>query len=425
MSRKGQGAEIDSLTGLRWLAATLVFLYHTYPHGPGHFAPRALSHLPELLCRVGWSGVTIFFTLSGFLLTLLYYPQFGRGLSVVSFKPYFLKRVARIYPLYWFVLLVAALNLAWGASRAGNCGILAALLDQAEGASSAAALRPGWRNLYAHLVLLHGYFSDFAVTYIAPGWSLTIEESFYLLLPLFIFLLALLARDDQGFGRPLRSVAALAALGGAIVTAGYLINRYLAYRPYGFFADWVNQTVFGQFPTFGLGILVALVFRRYRQGRLFTSPVWGNLFGCAGVALYVLGAWAFAGHDSWMEGFAGQAIFSGAAALFLLSLCGRSAFAAVFALPPLVYGGRISYAFYLIAGQAAFHKLLLGAGLTTIPQFYIGYLIFAALLYHVVEKPCHTWLRKRWAPPAAGQPVRPAAGPPRPGAAEATDALRV
>jgi peptidoglycan/LPS O-acetylase OafA/YrhL len=346
--------------------------------------------MPELLARVGWSGVTIFFALSGFLLTLLYYPQFSRGLTFASFKAYFLKRVARIYPLYYFVLVVAAVTLPWNPYLADRP-------------------HPGWLDFGAHLVMVHGLFGDFATSYIPPAWSLTIEESFYLLLPLSLLLLARLAGDGGGLARTARFAAALAGLTAAAVGIGFLTDRFLTYRPHGFFANWVNETIFGQMPTFALGMLAGAIYRRHRGGPLFTRAAWGNLLGSAGVALYVFGAWVFGDHKSWMEGFAGQAVFGGAATLFILSLCGRSVFATVLGLRPFVYGGRISYALYLISTTMAFKWFFEKVGVVNAFQHYLGVLILSALLYHLIEKPCHTWLRKRWAPRAAPAPAAPPA----------------
>jgi peptidoglycan/LPS O-acetylase OafA/YrhL len=91
--------EIKALTGLRWLAATLVFCFHFRPDPLD--PPRTWG---GLLAGVGWAGVTIFFALSGFLLTMLYFEQFRRGLAAAEVKSYLLKRVARIYPLYFALL---------------------------------------------------------------------------------------------------------------------------------------------------------------------------------------------------------------------------------------------------------------------------------------------------------------------------------
>ena len=95
--------EIRALTSLRMIAALLVFLHHCY-------YTYVIEHLGIFagIVRQGHIGVTIFFVLSGFLITMRYYPKFDsagfRGRRLVF--DYFRKRFARIYPLYfsvWFL----------------------------------------------------------------------------------------------------------------------------------------------------------------------------------------------------------------------------------------------------------------------------------------------------------------------------------
>ena len=100
----GQGSEkhIDSLDGLRGIAILLVFLYHDLP--------RNLHNPLSWLASVGWTGVDLFFVLSGFLITgILYDTRHATNF----FKVFYARRALRILPAYFlavgFVLLVAAL----------------------------------------------------------------------------------------------------------------------------------------------------------------------------------------------------------------------------------------------------------------------------------------------------------------------------
>ncbi len=69
-----RNAKIPALTGLRAVAASLVFFYHCF-----------FQYVDELplwlgaLFNVGYVGVPIFFALSGFLITLRYLDDFGEG----------------------------------------------------------------------------------------------------------------------------------------------------------------------------------------------------------------------------------------------------------------------------------------------------------------------------------------------------------
>ena len=84
---------LDVLTGLRWWAAFMVFLYHM----------RVFAPLPgkiNLLFNQGYFGVTFFFVLSGFVLTWSMRPQ-------VPMSTFYWRRFARIWPAHMVALLVA------------------------------------------------------------------------------------------------------------------------------------------------------------------------------------------------------------------------------------------------------------------------------------------------------------------------------
>src|ERR1700761_1253059 len=83
--------KLAGLDHLRALAISLVFLFHY----------RLFGH-PEWISRVsgfGWTGVDLFFVLSGFLIAGQLFARIANGKSI-SYKEYFLKRVFRILPAY-------------------------------------------------------------------------------------------------------------------------------------------------------------------------------------------------------------------------------------------------------------------------------------------------------------------------------------
>ncbi|MHA3682863.1 acyltransferase family protein [Leucobacter sp. HY1908] len=86
---------LDALTGLRWWAAFLVFLFHM----------RVFAPLPgpiNLLFDQGYLGVTFFFVLSGFVLTWSMRPR-------VSVSTFYWRRFARIWPAHMVALVFAVL----------------------------------------------------------------------------------------------------------------------------------------------------------------------------------------------------------------------------------------------------------------------------------------------------------------------------
>jgi peptidoglycan/LPS O-acetylase OafA/YrhL len=134
------------LTGLRALAALLVFLSHYGMWTTG----------TDFGFRQGMVGVAIFFTLSGYLITRTYLPRFLRAFP---YLPYWRSRFARIYPAYLSLLLLVYLL---------------------QGNLPSIPLRQALLNI----TLLQGYFFPEIWTGLNPiAWSLTVEETFYLLAP--------------------------------------------------------------------------------------------------------------------------------------------------------------------------------------------------------------------------------------------------
>src|SRR6476661_747092 len=88
---------LPALTGVRAVAAYLVFIHHFNPFSASVFGTGIHNFFDELHI-----GVSLFFVLSGLLICLRYYDSFGNGRG--SFYNYMVKRVAKIYPVYFLVL---------------------------------------------------------------------------------------------------------------------------------------------------------------------------------------------------------------------------------------------------------------------------------------------------------------------------------
>ncbi|PKK37424.1 acyltransferase [Siphonobacter sp. SORGH_AS_0500] len=146
----------NGLDHLRAVAIILVWMYHY----------RAFRH-PDWLDTIGsygWTGVDLFFVLSGFLISGQLFREI-REYGTVFLKTFFTKRFFRIIPPFVFTLLLYVC-FPWFRERE--------------------ALPPLWRFLtftqnYGLDVINKGTFSH--------AWSLCIEEQFYLLLPFSLLLL--------------------------------------------------------------------------------------------------------------------------------------------------------------------------------------------------------------------------------------------
>jgi peptidoglycan/LPS O-acetylase OafA/YrhL len=156
---------IDALDGLRAAAILLVFLFHLTPGGDPNQGLRSLHYK---LASIGWTGVDLFFVLSGFLITGKLLEARG---ETHRFRDFYIRRSLRIFPLYYAALAFVLLVLP--------------LVSRTLEVSSFRAQLPYW--LYYSNFLRYPLETD-AVVRLGHFWSLAIEEQFYLLWPAVIFL---------------------------------------------------------------------------------------------------------------------------------------------------------------------------------------------------------------------------------------------
>ena len=141
---------------MRIVAALLVFVHH---HGLPLQPP--LGGLASRIQKDGYVGVALFFVLSGFLITYRNYQS--ARLSFHWLKNYLLGRFARIYPLV-FLLMVTEL--------------LVAHFDHHDLDAGAIAL---------NFTLSKGYVNQWKFTLLPQAWTLSAEETFYLVAPFLLF----------------------------------------------------------------------------------------------------------------------------------------------------------------------------------------------------------------------------------------------
>ena len=143
-----------ALTGIRTIAVFMVYYSH-YPFGGD--LPLLVSLQQEMHI-----GVTVFFVLSGFLITYRYFDNSEFNLKWIS--RYLINRFVRIYPIY-FILIVPSILLL---SSSDNLNSLSYWI--------------------LNLSLFKGFFFNSRFWGIPQSWSLTVEFCFYFSAP-FIFLL--------------------------------------------------------------------------------------------------------------------------------------------------------------------------------------------------------------------------------------------
>jgi peptidoglycan/LPS O-acetylase OafA/YrhL len=178
---------IGQLTGVRFVAAFWVLLYHY--QGALATAGILVPVLHEVL-RVGRLGVDLFFALSGFILTHTYLTRMGPTITWPKSRHFLWLRLARIYPVHFVMLNVAGL----------------AVLAQQKFGSSTAGSRD-WLNPVDYLkqvLLVHEWGPNPQRGWNFPAWSLSMEWLAYLLFP---FLVLALFRFHQKL--PTRVIALL------------------------------------------------------------------------------------------------------------------------------------------------------------------------------------------------------------------------
>ncbi len=271
------------LTSLRFLAALWVLLHHALPQG----GPGSLS---AALGGSGWLGVSLFFVLSGFLLTVRYAPD---GRLRGTRRDFWLERVARLAPTYALALLFA-LPLFLRDARVQD-------LDAGRVASIAASV----------LTVQQAWRPELACQWDCPAWSLSVEAWFYLGFPVAIALLGAWLMRSRLRG----SALLLLGLGASAAMFPWLEGRGV-----GWALPVYSLSPLARWPEFLAGIGLAGLLREWRPRTavpgallfgtgiawLSASVAWHERIAASGMhllpislpgfVLLVAGCWALRGH---------------------------------------------------------------------------------------------------------------------------------
>ena len=378
MSNQGQ-EQLDSLTGLRFFAAMMVFVNHVLFAFPALSTEGMISDVFEPL---GTAGVCFFYVLSGFILTYVYSSRTGP----ISKREFYLKRIARIWPLHLVSLVIVLFFVM----------TLQYQLKQPQGAAQIVAnvfLVQAWWPEYRWVFCING-----------PSWSLSNEAFFYFMFPW------LVAGGVTAFGRKfvVFTVAGFAVLIGLSLVPDNVLSEssvsciihtnplvrlfdFMTGMACGFLylnsrkrASAMNEvpgnrssgsnlmTAVAHVVTLlGAVVYFVVLHKGFNQSGMWYTPslgagnVWLSVNSAAPV--FAITIFAYAWSSSWVSKFFGSKV--------------------------MVYLGEISFAFYLI--HQAFLATLSRQTLSDSPNA-MGWLAVAALflslaaailLHHLVELP--------------------------------------
>lgn len=363
MQNGSHPSELRGLTPLRGIAALWVVFYHFSNDYLTQLNTKDFSHIiPK-----GYLAVDLFFLLSGFVLAHVY----GAGLECgrpCRFLPFIRARLARVYPLHVFVLIVfVSLTLAIGGLHHPSGEITEPIPLTGERSLTA---------LVANLFMLQGVHAG-GLSWNYPAWSISTEFMAYLAFPL---LLPMVWRA----GPRLRLGLAVVLL-GALAGFSYATNDY--------FNQWDGApAVLRCLDEFLLGCVAYVSFGRKEGGILASDWI---AFATLGLLLLLL--------QSNGPDIATVLLF---ALLIGATVANDGLFAQMLNARPLVWLGQISYSLYLVQDliKYATTESLAAAGLhhrqLSIPDslalgaaMIVACLAVSTLTYRLVEEPARRLMK--------------------------------
>lgn len=320
--------ELHGVTILRFVAAFYIFIFHIKMRIPFDFGPTLNQSLTN-----GSIGMTIFFVLSGFILSYNYYGA--------EQKDYFKKRIARIYPAY-----IA-------------CGILTLPFLYMTYKDAASTITIVTLFLFA---LQAWSYQSFFIWNFSGTWSISVEMFFYALFPL---LCKTINKDN------LLKIMALSYLATAlIVPVSLVLSESFTFAVY-------YATPIYRLPEFIFGMCSGILFK---QGKKLNVHV-------ALIALLLL---CFASTLKNINSMQINYLTVPAIAIILIYLAGKPISKTIFS-SPFIYLGNISYSFYLMQLPILYYldtykdSFLRSGGLISWLYLFILNVLMASICYKFIE----------------------------------------
>ncbi|GAB4547625.1 MAG: hypothetical protein Fur002_23790 [Anaerolineales bacterium] len=357
---------IPGLDGVRAIAFLIVFFFH-------------LRNLP-----FGWLGVQLFFVLSGFLITDILLRMKEKFPRREFFVKFYGRRFLRIFPLYYFylALLVALIYFVPTLGLKGlNAEIGAKFSNQI------------WAALFYVYDFFHASAFFVRSRFFVHLWSLSVEEQFYLIWPLLIFL-----TPREKFKQLTLVSIGLGLLFRLAITLVYRAQLFpfLLNDP----QQAVNVLPFSHLDAFAFGAYISRFHIPRARLQLAALAVLIPALGLLTDFLSKGSVSASLGYDLPLVGFYKEVwaytLWNYLFAVFIYSVAKEKFLTRLLDIAPLRYLGKISYGLYvyhygIIALLVALFKTYgLNVSLRSAEFFLASFTLtvsLASLSYHLLEKP--------------------------------------
>lgn len=346
----------NALTGFRFLAACLVFVYHNRKYWRADLHPEVLRFFNEFHI-----GVALLYVLSGFLIAYVYGAEPLRTGN--SYIRYMLLRCARILPLYWLILAAYYLDPAYGRG-----------------------------NPWFTFSLVHGFSDKLNLDGLAQAWSLNVEMCFYLLAPI---LYLLLRKHILYFvGLIIFLFISSWVIGEIWFKFNGNPNHFFYPLKFLFMGSFVGRST-----EFAAGMLLAELFRNGKTIIVEKIP-YKTVIGFLGIILtaYLIGLFQVDIYHQGRDTIGGYLLHAFLLPIFVLFLIAGLIYEETWikrllASPVLVVLGNASFIFYLI--HISYVSLKIRHYFLLPDRNFVLLWIISIVLYYSIEKPIYDVCRKR------------------------------
>lgn len=363
--------EIRPLTSIRFILAFWIVLFHYQDK----LWASAFGSVDSI--SLGYIAVSVFFILSGFILTINYFAT----RDTINQGQFLVSRVARIYPVYLFSLIVSAPYYLYYVLQ-NNLSLSQIILALG--------------SLGIAILMIQAWFARFALVVNGPAWSLSVEAFFYLLFPY------LGSKLKQQSNRQILLVMAAMLLVSFLTSMA--VTVFLGAQQYSAIGDFTNKhgliasvlkyNPLVRLPEFIIGIGLGFLYLN-KKTEVVSARFYlvGFCISCGVIYLLREAIPFLVAHNT---------IFIVPASLLILGLTNaqnNSFVQKILSNNVLVFLGKSSYALYLIHQPVLWYTVLIwqALDLSVLTSAILSISISIAssmLIYQLIEEPCRQKLKE-------------------------------